>query len=81
MVRCGHNLECRGGRASQGVDNAPQAELSKRDGTIFVPSGGTAVPREARRHHPCTLRRYDGSTSVPSGGTTVPPLYLEVVRL
>ena len=75
-------------------DNAPRAaELSpsKHDGTICVPSGGTAVPREARRCHPCTLRRYDGTTPctlrrydgttpVPSGGTTVPPLYPQEVR-
>ena len=70
-----------GGGGSEGVDNAPRAESSRHDGTIFVPSGGTAVPREVRRYHPCTLRRYDGTTSVPSGGMTVPPLYLEVVRL
>ena len=62
------------------MDNAPRAESSKHDGTICVPSGGTAVPREARRYHPCTLRGYDGTTPVPSGGTTVPPLYLQEVR-
>ena len=80
MVGCGHNLECRCG-CSEGVDNAPRAESSKHEGTIFVPSRGTAVPRKVRRYHPCTLRRYDGTTPVPSGGMTVPTLYLEVVRL
>ena len=80
MVGCGHSLECRRG-GSEGVDNVSRAKLSRHDGTIFVPSGGTAVPQEVRRYHPCTLRMYDGTTPVPSGGTTVPPLYLEVVRL
>ena len=81
MVGCGHSLECRGGRGSEGMDYAPRAESRKHDGTIFVPSGGTAGPLEVRRYHPCTLRRYDGTSPVPSGGTMVPPLYLEVVRL
>ena len=78
MVGCGHSLECRGG--GRRVDNAPQAESSRHDGTICVPSGGTAVPQKLRRYHPCTLRRYDGATPVPSGGTTVPALYLQEVR-
>ena len=62
------------------MDNAPRAESSKHDGTICAPSGGTAVPREARRYNPCTLRRYEGTTPVPSGGTTVPPLCPQGVR-
>ena len=81
MVGCAHSLECwGGGRGSEGVDNAPRAESSRHDGTICVPSGGTAVPREVRRYHPCTLKRYDGTTPVPSGSTTVPPLYPQEVR-
>ena len=80
MVGCGHSLECRGGRGSEGVDNEPRAESSRHDGTRCVPPGGTAVPPEVRRYHPCTLRRYDGTTPVPSGGTTVPPLYPQEVR-
>ena len=71
MVGCGHSLECRGGRVSEGVHNAPGAESSKHDGTIFVPSGGTAIPREVRRYHPLYLRRYDLTTAAPLGGTTV----------
>ena len=68
VVGCGHSLECGGGgggRGSEGVDIAPRAESSRHDGTTCVPSGGTAVPREVRRYHPCTLRRYDGTTPVP----------------
>ena len=68
-----------GGRGSEGVDSAPQAESRRHDDTIFV-------PEEVRRY----CGRYDGTTPVPSGGMmvsrlypqeTVPPLYLEVVRL
>ena len=62
------------------MDNAPRAESSRHGGTICVPSRGTAVPRQVRRYHPCTLRRYDGTTPVPSGGTTVPPLYPQEVQ-
>ena len=45
-------------------------ELSRagHDGTIFAPSVGTAVPREVRRYHPCTRRRYDGTTPVLGNG-------------
>ena len=67
MVGCGHNLECRGGgRGSDGVDNAPRAKSSRHDGTMFVPSGGTAVLREVRQYQPCTLSNCDGTTPVPS---------------
>ena len=82
MVGCGHSLEWRGGGGFRIVDNAPGAESSKHDGTICVPSGGTAVPQggttvpplypqEVRRYHPCTFRTYDSTTLVPGGGTLV----------
>ena len=72
MVGCGHSLECRARvRVSEGMDNAPRAEPSEQYSTILVPSAGTAVPRELRRYHPCTFRRYDGTTLVPGGGTLV----------
>ena len=49
-------------------------ELSRAGTTVphlYLQEVWKYLPREVRRYHSCTSRRYDGTTLVPGGGTPV----------